>query len=239
LGPYKINDAEFVRYLGPLILLPPRQEEGWCERVQGNLTYHTQIEGGTKMENENLPDRIETPSEIAPISARANPEELFRQIEYVKEPTIHEQAPGWLTQMTNPSARERAIELEKIKTSAIVARRKLIDGMTDSIQVYVDTHKESLKSVAEFTVTATVTKLRPKLYAESERAITSFFSTFSAAVDEINKIHNLTKEQKEERIRAAYDRAVQVEALAQASFLDNIKTIEEQLHKAVELIGRR
>ena len=185
------------------------------------------------MSNGNLPVSRDS---IMP--EKITPDEIFRRMDLVKK-SVDEPPSGFLTQLINAPARERAAEIEKIKLAELTAKRKLIDGLSDSIQLYVDAHKGDLKVRTETFVSTTFAQLRGDLYRVSDSMVGTFYETYSDGYDRINKIPNLTEQEKKDIIHRSYERAVQAEKHAEATFISIVDEMAEQLRRFIREVGGR
>ncbi|MDZ4247551.1 MAG: hypothetical protein U1D67_10605, partial [Dehalococcoidia bacterium] len=86
-------------------------------------------------------------------------------------------------------------------------------------------------------ITATFTQLEGDLYKVNQSTIDSFYETFSQSYSRIDRIPNMTKEQKNLAISEAYARAQRAGSHAEQTFVSILNSMAAQVQKMVEEIG--
>lgn len=172
------------------------------------------------------------PQESQEIPLSINPEDIFKRIDQIRD-SIKEPPPNLLKRMIIPGARELADEITRVKQEAIAARRKLIDALSSSIDLYVDAHKDELKIRSTIFVVTTFSELRTELFRANESSIISFFETYGSLVDRINALDDLTEQEKRDLIESAYKRAQEETAGSERTYLSILDLISEQVRSMV------
>lgn len=165
-------------------------------------------------------------------------EELLNRIDQVKNAGFGPE-PGLVEMLLSPGARDLKRTIEEAKSSAVRARKELIDGLASCIVLYIDTHKADLKVRGSAFVTTTFINLTGKLNSINEAAITGFYETFSKSASDYELIPNLTDAIRQDLRQKALDRAVKISALSESGFFDIINNLREQVIKLSNELGER
>jgi hypothetical protein len=181
--------------------------------------------------------KLPTTSDRSGIPARITPEEIFRRIDDVRGSLGDDLQPGVLARIFLRPERERARAINEAKTSAVRARKELIDGLGDAIKTYIDIHKGDLKIRGAGFVIATFAEMLHSLNRIMESSYVGFLETYSSALDRIQRIPNLTEEQQKAQISAAYRRAETAIEDSQRTFASTLEALRIQVVSVVEEIG--
>lgn len=165
-------------------------------------------------------------------------DELLAKIDQVKNQGYGPE-PAFIERLVSPSARELGRAIDEAKTSSIRVRTELIQGLGSCLAVFVDCHKADLKVRGSSFVAATFSKLIGNLNAISESTITSFFDTYSQAVDQYRLIPNLSESMREALSKKAWDRALRIAEVNENAFYDIVCNLRDQVIKLSNEIGDR
>jgi hypothetical protein len=193
------------------------------------------------MEDENVRTHADIPSDSPRSLMGISPDEILRKIDLLKREGSYI-PPKVLDWLVNPPAGKYDEQSGQAIRETTAVNQRLIDDIFDSIQAYVDSHEEDLIGRSprepEF-VTGTFAQLHSQLNAVSESVTESLFKVFGDTAERIRKIPVLTDDQKQERIRAAYDRARQENREIYATFSAMLDKVTDQFRNIVEEIETR
>ena len=190
-------------------------------------------------EMEEMPDIRTAASNSPTMPPKMDPAVIFKKIDEVREGMRHELEPSLLEKIFSADKRQQAHIIAEAKSSAIKARKELIDGLAGTIQVYVDVHLADLKLRGEAHVMATFAELLKSLNRVNEATIVSFVDTYSVTVDRIRAIPNLTDEHRENQIARARARADRAQDRGEESFDAVLDKLTAQVIRLAEEIGSR
>ncbi len=165
-------------------------------------------------------------------------EEVLNKIESIKQQGFGPE-PSFLETVLSAGARERRQAIEDARISAIKVRKDLIDSLSGAIAVYVDTHKADLKVRGSTFVTASFSQQILNLTKIVEETITGMYEIYDKTYDDIQRIKNLTEEQKKEIIFNAFARASKREVLHEESFREICSNLAELVTRLSNEIGQR
>ena len=170
-----------------------------------------------------------------PNSSRVTPDDILRQIEQMKD-SFNLKPPGLLERIFSVEARERAYEIQAAKTAALVARRRLLEALSDSVQASVNDQLEDIKArIAPF-VPTTVADAYNELGRMRTSMIASLRNDYSAAADKIGRCTLLTMEQKEEMLNTTYDLTQKAEAQTVQTFDSILDYVGKELTRMARKI---
>lgn len=129
------------------------------------------------------------------IPEKISADDVLQRIDAAIDQVEDTPEPGLMHQIVNPGARSLAIELRNIQALKIKARREHVEQLMGLIKVYVEAHKQSLKVRSAAYVQYTFHTLEGPLYAAAERAVVSFWATFTQNLAKVEAMP-LTDEQK-------------------------------------------
>ena len=174
----------------------------------------------------------------ADIPVRISPDDILQRVDKTVKELKYVPSPGLLDLIISKPARERKAKIEETKISVVKARKELIDGLANTLKIYVDTHRNDLRVRGVAFVTTTFVQLSADLNRINESTLTSFFETFSEVVDRINNIKNLDENAKKLFINDALNRAKQSLADSDKTYKDILVKISDQVKSITEEIGK-
>ena len=136
-----------------------------------------------------------------------SPNLIYHKIDEITKGLKFEPSPGFLRQIISQSARKRAKTIEETRESAIVARKKLISGLDDSIKIYRKIHESELKIKGATSITKTFITENNNLYKQIESTVISHINKFFEFAERIDKFENMSNEQKEMHINENIQKA--------------------------------
>ena len=184
-----------------------------------------------------MPDIRTTASSSPTMPPKMDPAAIFKKIDEVREGMRHELEPSLLSRLFSADKRRQAHIIAEAKSSAINARKEIIDGLAGTIGVYVDVHLADLKLRGEAHVMATFAELLKSLHRIDEATIVSFMETYSVSVDRIRAIPNLPDEQREDQVDRAMARALRAQDRGDDSFEAVLDALKSQVVRLAEEIG--
>lgn len=172
-------------------------------------------------DKKDLVARDQAPGRALDIPTSISPEDLVKTIQFTKDKTLERvREPSLLDRLTNAGARERANEIERVKTGEIKAGRVYIDHLIGMIDAYVGANLGGLKLRTEAMIHATSLDLGGQLARAVGDLIVSYLETYSRQIDQINAIRNLSPEERALEIKKARERAVQAREDASSIYRD-------------------
>ncbi len=184
--------------------------------------------------NEIIPKNNEDLS-LTEIPQKISPDAIFQKIDLLRD-SIREVPPNFMERVLSRDARERNTAIEQARIAAIKSRTQLIQGLSTSLNVYVQTHANQFKITASSFLSAQLAKQTENLQQANESTISSFFETYSVVVERISKIPNLTENQRRDQIERAYTRANTATDRQEKIFNSILDDLARQVKSMVEQI---
>jgi len=168
---------------------------------------------------------------------KINPDEIFKKIDELKMGFGAE--PSFVEQFFLPGARDYAREIARARSSAIRARKELIDGLSGAVSIYVDAHTSELKLRTKEFILETFQRIFLTISSTNEDVIIGFYQIYSQFVDRIQTIPNLSAETIKNAIGRAGERALAREHKSIETLNQSLDALTEQVIKLMEEIGVR
>lgn len=189
------------------------------------------------MEDSNIVRSGNQDMSLTDIPERITPDAIFQQIDVLRD-AVNDVPPSLMERMLSQDARARSSAIEEAKIAAIRSRTALIQGLSTSLNVYVQTHSNHFKLTSAGFLTRQLGDQVSNLGRASEGAIISFLETYSASVDRIHQIRHLTEDQRKVQVDAAYGRALRSGEQTGAAFQQILNRLKDQVDDMIRQVGK-
>lgn len=166
---------------------------------------------------------------------RLSPDEIFMIIDQLNAGL--EPPPPVIEQWFSAGKRDYARIIEEAKIEAVKARKNMIEGLSEHINVYIEAHKSELKIRAEELVTETFDRILLHLAQINDMVISGFYDVYLEFVDNIMRKTNLPHDMLQTAIANAAERLKIRSEQSQKSIYKITENLREEIIRFNSEIG--
>ena len=165
---------------------------------------------------------------------QASPDEIFEKIRKIRQGVGPE--PSLLDQIFR---RDYVDAFNQIDVAALRARKDLIEGLADSIKIYIDTHKADLKMRSSAFLIGNFAQLTRRLIQISEDGLVGLVDDYNSLLNYLRSHPDLQEELREFASQKASLRAKRKIEQCEVLFEDLLNTLEDEVKKLCAEVGAR
>jgi len=171
---------------------------------------------------------------LTDIPEKISPDVILRQIDQIKQSVREsESQPGLLQRITSSDARKRNAAIEEARIESVKANTVLIKGLSSSLSIYIETHKNHFKSVSAAFLTAQFNRQMASLDAASSETIITMLQTYKTSTERIERM-GLPDDKKQLQLDEAWRRVLRAQIRQEENFNKIIDEINKQIQSMIQ-----